>query len=546
MLKHLIVLSWLLSPVFAATSSQRADAAKDVPLSKSSPTALTRPGTVENCNRWYTPKKDDKCDRITRSFEISLDDFYKWNPSLKENCEINFWAEYACCVGVGKAPQPAPPSTTTGSASTTKTNKTTSKSSTNSSGSNTSSSGESTTITSVSDSSTRPIATSSGSTLVGSSSSSVPVIPTTGSATGTYTIINPVTPFTPTPRPSPTDDTWPPTHTQPGQPDSCYKWHQVQRGDTCGSIQARYSAWLSFEELLEWNPGLAADCNYPFLGWWVCVASRRDQVSYDYPTQNSTQLVLLEPTSYNVTVRPTDLPTFVPSPTQSGLAPSCQAYYQAGKNDNCTTIIDQWYKSGDFETCPLLALRFGNFDVKDFIVWNPAVGKDCERIMPDTWYCVGIGDTPTTRTEPFPTALPTSLYPRQPNIIKTCTFFWPVELGETCEDIASSNGISIFLFTLWNPDVVKEAGECKNLIPNYEVCVEAPVLSSSSNLIGSGSVIPSSTVLGSNVPGSAVLSSRPSFVHSRSRFTSLPRPTSMSMPTEAPMEASTVTATSSR
>ncbi|KAL4962230.1 uncharacterized protein BDV14DRAFT_203051 [Aspergillus stella-maris] len=459
LLKHHLVLTLLFSSVFAATSTQAADVVKDAPPSETSPTAPTCPKTVENCNRWYTAKKDDNCDGITRSFGIFLDDFYKWNPSLKKNCDINFWAEYAYCVA------------------------TTSESSTSSSGSNTSSSGESITITSSSGSSTRPTATPSGSTLIVSSSSSVPVIPTTGSATGTYTIINPITSFTPTPRPSPTDDTWPPTHTQPGQPDACYKWHHVQRGDTCGSIQARYAAWLSLEELLEWNPSLAADCNYPFLGWWVCVASRRDQVSYDYPTQNSTQLVLPEPTSYNATILPTDLPTFVPSPTQSGLAPSCQAYYQAENNDNCTTIIEQYYyltedllhdwnpaleddcsglrdqfyycvdafpldeapmpptvttapspiANGDFGTCPLLALRFGTFDVKDFIAWNSAVGKNCEKIMPDTWYCVGIRDTPTTRTEPFPTVLPKSLYPRQPNIIKTCTFFWPVELGETCE-----------------------------------------------------------------------------------------------------------------
>ncbi|KAL4792275.1 hypothetical protein BDV19DRAFT_392277 [Aspergillus venezuelensis] len=476
-------------------------------------------------------QKNDNCDGITRSFGISLDDFYKWSPPLKQNCDINFWAEYAYCVGVGKVPQPAPPSTTTGPASATKTTKTTSESSTSSAGSNTSSSGESIAMTSSSGSSTRPTATSSGSTLIGSSSSSVPVIPTTGSATGTYTIINPITSFTPTPRPSPTDDTWPPTHTQPGQPDSCYKWHQVQRGDTCGPIQARYSAWLSFEELLGWNPDLAADCNHPFLRWWndnyttiiVQYYYLTENLLHDWnPAVEDDCSGLRDQFYYCVDAFPPDEAPMPPTVTTT-LSPLAN-----GTTKDCT----RWYKSGDFETCPLLALRFGTFDVKDFIAWNPAIGENCERIMPDTWYCVGIKDAPTTRTEPFPTALPTSLYPRQPNIIKTCTFFRPVELDKTCEDIASSNGISVALFTLWNPDIVNEAGECKNLIPNYEVCVEAPVPSSSSNLMGSDSIIPSSTPLDADVPGSIGLISRPSFVHSPSRFTSLPRPTLR--PTEVP------------
>ncbi|KAL4945302.1 hypothetical protein BDV06DRAFT_39510 [Aspergillus oleicola] len=262
----------------------------------------------------------------------------------------------------------------------------------------------------------------------------------------------------------------------------------------------------------EWNPGLTEECNYPFIGWWVCVAIQREPVTYDYPTQNSSQVILPEPTSYNTTVLPTNLPTFTPSPTQSGLAPSCQAYYQAEKNDNCTTIIEQyyyltekllhdwnpalqddcsglreqfyycaaafplgqapipptvtaapspiangttkectrWYRTGEFDTCLSLALRFGTFAAKDFIAWNPSVGKDHDRIMPDTWYCVTTKDTSTTRTEPFPTALRHHCT-RASLISSTCTSFRPVERDEICEYIASSNEIFLNLSSSGTP-----------------------------------------------------------------------------------------------
>ena len=89
---------------------------------------------------------------------------------------------------------------------------------------------------------------------------------------------------------------------------------------------------------------------------------------------------------------------------------------------NCTA----WYTApaGGGLTCRELVLIFGRFSSDDFARWNPSV--DCRRrvdgssaeeeeeeeeksLEPKMWYCVGVPGTPTTRTEPLPTAYVSSV-----------------------------------------------------------------------------------------------------------------------------------------
>lgn len=105
MFRHYLTLLLLFTCAFATTIQDRADA-KDPPPSETSPSLPTRPGTVKNCIAWFPAKRGDTCDKIVHLFNISLPDFFKWNPDLDKNCEKNLWENYSYCVGVGKPPNP--------------------------------------------------------------------------------------------------------------------------------------------------------------------------------------------------------------------------------------------------------------------------------------------------------------------------------------------------------------------------------------------------------------------------------------------------------
>ncbi|KAF1936676.1 hypothetical protein EJ02DRAFT_479394 [Clathrospora elynae] len=60
----------------------------------------THPGTVENCDEWHVVGDSDTCWSITQEHGITLDQFYKWNPAIQNDCGTNFWPTYAYCVGV--------------------------------------------------------------------------------------------------------------------------------------------------------------------------------------------------------------------------------------------------------------------------------------------------------------------------------------------------------------------------------------------------------------------------------------------------------------
>ncbi|KKK20317.1 hypothetical protein AOCH_002249, partial [Aspergillus ochraceoroseus] len=355
---------------------------------------------------------------------------------------------------------------------------------------------------------------------------------TTSSANATtgYSVINPITSWNLTL--TSTDTAWPPTKTQAGQPSTCNKWHLVRVGDTCDTIQARYVAWVSFEELLQWNPGLAEDCQFPFVGWWVCVGTQpQTSLSFDYPT--SGPVIIPEPTIH--TPMPTSIPgsEFTASPTQSGLVSGCQGFHYATAGDSCSRILAEydfltekqlhqwnpdlkadcsglhasyyycvaafstgdvpmpptvtatptptqmgttqnctaWYKTNHDDSCWGIAVMFGTFSEQDFVAWNPSVGKTCAWIKDDAWYCVRDPNTPPTRTAPLPTDIFPTKTPRQPNATSSCASWWFVSSGDTCDSIAVANGISLEAFYQWNPDVNTAEGECKNLQLDYEVCV---------------------------------------------------------------------------
>jgi hypothetical protein len=125
--------------------------------------------------------------------------------------------------------------------------------------------------------------------------------------------------------------------------------------------------YIAPRELEQWNVVLGNDCSGIVPGDYYCVA-------------NSTAISAEVPTV-----------TTQPSPTQSGIAPDCKAWYKATPGDDCEVIT--W--------------EFGTFNESDFTSWNPAVGQNYSNLVVGDWYFVSVPGTPTTPTSSI-TFVPTS------------------------------------------------------------------------------------------------------------------------------------------
>ncbi|GES63224.1 putative muramidase [Aspergillus terreus] len=387
------------------------------------PSRPTTPGVVPNCNKWYTIQKGDTCFSVTTAFGISMDDFLRWNPSVSADCLVNFWADTSYCVGVGpvestttKANGPRPTTTIT------------------------------TTITTTSDESTTKATGPRPTTTITTTITTTP-ISTTDTTDSSYTFINPITSWNVTT--TPVETAWPPTRTQEGQAKNCNRWHRVRAGETCESIHAQYDSWMTFENLLEWNPALKEDCRYPWVGWWVCVGVKPTTTfSISYPPQTPPPMVIPSPT----TTSP-DPPEETARPTQPGIAPNCQDFHKAEKGDTCEKIL---------KDVPLLK-------EDDLHKWNPALGPDCKGLIPGYYYCVAaygggwLPMPPTVTKVPSPTAT---------GIISNCVSWYKRTYGETCDDIVRMFGtFSVKEFLKWNSDLTEN---CVGLQDDYWYCVGVP------------------------------------------------------------------------
>lgn len=77
------------------TTSQ-AQSATEIIAPKPSP---TQTGLSSNCTRFYKVERGDGCWAIANDNNINLDDFYGWNPAVKDDCSM-LQAGYYVCLGV--------------------------------------------------------------------------------------------------------------------------------------------------------------------------------------------------------------------------------------------------------------------------------------------------------------------------------------------------------------------------------------------------------------------------------------------------------------
>ncbi|EGD84737.1 hypothetical protein H113_08524 [Trichophyton rubrum MR1459] len=68
------------------------------PSQQSNTSQQTQPNVNSKCNKWYQVVPGDYCQKIADKFNISLQTFYAWNPSVGSTC-ASLWAGYNVCVG---------------------------------------------------------------------------------------------------------------------------------------------------------------------------------------------------------------------------------------------------------------------------------------------------------------------------------------------------------------------------------------------------------------------------------------------------------------
>ncbi|KZL80954.1 hypothetical protein CI238_10906 [Colletotrichum incanum] len=189
-----------------------------------------------------------------------------------------------------------------------------------------------------------------------------------------------------------------PTNTGPKKPsptqesliDSCVKFHKALAGNICNKIINLYGA-LTFEDFYKWNPAVGPDCSGLWAQTYYCVGIPGTSTGAPISTA---ALASTGPTK--------------PSPTQDGLIDACTGFYEAVAGDTCDRIVRS----------------YGPFNLADFYKCNPAVGTSCSGLWAETYYCVGVPDTPgsppATTAAPQPTTpawKPLAQSPTQPSIV---------------------------------------------------------------------------------------------------------------------------------
>ncbi|GAT22555.1 LysM domain protein [Aspergillus luchuensis] len=235
-------------------------------------------------------------------------------------------------------------------------------------------------------------------------------------------------------------------------------------------------------------------------GWSYCVSAPAISTTPSFTSTMSTTSSTLLPTTTATSASDITTSASSPSPTQSGLSSSCDAFYYVKSGDSCWAIVNS----------------YGNFTLNQFYSWNPAVKSDCSGLQPDYYVCIGVtGSTTvasqttlpatntasavtttgsylpeqtgiasncgTSATTTTPTSTSTSTAssttptssapsPTQSGLVDDCSAYYEARSGDSCWSIVNDKYtyLTTSLFEEWNPAV---RSDCSNLQPGYYYCV---------------------------------------------------------------------------
>jgi len=226
---------------------------------------------------------------------------------------------------------------------------------------------------------------------------------------------------------------------------NCDAFYFVKQGESCTDVLAKNS--ISLDQFYAWNPSVGSNC----AGLWaevnVCVS-----------------IIGHTPT----TTKPGN-GIATPTPVQPNMVDNCDKFYFVKKGEGCNDILS---KNG--------------ITLDQFYKWNPSVGSNCAGLWAEVNVCVSIvGHTPTTTSAGNGIATPT---PIQPQIVTNCDKFYFVPKGETCDKVASKNGISVAEFIKFNPSV---GSNCAGLWADTYACVSTVGHTPGTPTTGNGVATPS-------------------------------------------------------
>ncbi|KAJ5622273.1 hypothetical protein N7528_005505 [Penicillium herquei] len=230
-----------------------------------------------------------------------------------------------------------------------------------------------------------------------------------------------------------------PSPIQTGMTNICYEYHLVVSGDTCAAIAD--TAGIALTDFYSWNPAVGTNCTDLDVGDYVCTRILGYGISVSAVATSTPTTVV---TATSVTSTGDGIST--PSPIQTGISATCDAFYLVVSGDTCSAI----------------ASREG-ISLANFYAWNPAVGTSCAYLDVGDYVCVGILGSSTTTGDGVSTPSPV-----QTGIVATCDSFYLVVSGDSCATIASNEGISLTDFYAWNPAV---GSSCAYLDLGDYVCV---------------------------------------------------------------------------
>ncbi|KAK5658633.1 hypothetical protein OQA88_2026 [Cercophora sp. LCS_1] len=305
---------------------------------------------------------------------------------------------------------------------------------------------------------------------------------------------------------------------------------------------------MSIDDFLAWNPAVGPNCAGLNVNTYVCVGITPQALYMVELPSAATNLT--PPPMVTWTSTPLGTPDALPftptiSPTHGPMPTNCVEHYQARANQTCSDLIadfgwgpvaeaqffawnpvlandceavleGHWYCVTTFDEPPELEARtvqpmplpanttskyiVYRFIKEEFIDWNPTVGTNCSNIKANTFYCVAVPSSPTTRTAPFPTtfvppmsstpvsssgpitsappssssAVSTSSesvatpLPTQPTMVLGYRRFYDVETGDGYWDITNSAGVDLSDFINWNSGA---GANCSALWASVYVCV---------------------------------------------------------------------------
>ncbi|KAG5660869.1 hypothetical protein KAF25_002512 [Fusarium avenaceum] len=228
-----------------------------------------------------------------------------------------------------------------------------------------------------------------------------------------------------------------PQPTQPGMVSNCNKFHWIAKGVNCDQVISYQK--ITRADFVKWNPTVLDDCR----GMWaevnVCVG-----VIGGSPAPTSTT---------TTTTAGNGVQT--PQPIQPGMVNNCNKFHWIAKGVNCDQVIS-----------------YQKITRAEFVRWNPTVLDDCRGMWAEVNVCVGVvGGSPA----PAPTTTTTAgngiqtPQPIQPGMVSNCKkFHWIANSNVKCADVISYQKITLADFVKWNPGV---GADCRNMWSGVNQCV---------------------------------------------------------------------------